>query len=88
MTTNLKSLINQGAIVLDVRTASEFNAGHSETAINMPLDQLGSKLETLQKEATIITVCLSGMRSQVATSILKANGFSHIYDGGSWTNFK
>jgi rhodanese-related sulfurtransferase len=47
------------------------------------LDELGRHLTKLKKDATIITYCASGMRSDSAKSILKSNGFAHVQNGGS-----
>lgn len=77
-------LIKNGAIILDVRSKGEYSGGHVKGSLNIPLDQLNSNLNKLNKEKVIITCCASGMRSGVAKSQLKAKGFSQVYNGGSW----
>lgn len=84
---NFEQLIHIGAILLDVRTKQEYARGHNTKSINIPLDELGNELEKLQKEVPVITVCQSGIRSRMAVSILKKNGFTEVYNGGVWSNF-
>ncbi len=83
---NAKTLIAQGAKVIDVRSKAEFASGHFEGAVNIPLDQIDQKASTLKKEQAYILCCRSGMRSGLATSKLKALGFTNVHNGGSWTS--
>ena len=84
----LEALLNNGAMLLDVRTKGEFANGHANNSKNIPLDELGESLHTLDKGQIIVVVCASGMRSSKAVSLMKKNGFSTCYNGGSWLNFK
>lgn len=81
---DIAQLIKDGAVVLDVRSKNEYKGGHVRGSVNIPLDQLSSNLSKLKKDKAIITCCASGMRSASAKSILKSNGFSEVYNGGSW----
>jgi phage shock protein E len=81
---NYKELINNGAIIIDVRTQHEFLGGHIKDSINIPLQNLNAQLSKLDKNKTIITCCASGIRSASARSILKSNGFADVYNGGAW----
>ena len=85
---DLKELLNSGALLLDVRTRGEYAGGHAKDSKNIPLDELGSSLQKLDKEQNIVVVCASGMRSGNAVSIMKRNGFTNCYNGGSWANFR
>ena len=73
---------NQDYIILDVRTPEEFNEGHIEGAVLIPVDELESRLNELPKDKPIITYCKSGGRSRNAASILVENGFTRVYDMG------
>jgi len=86
--TDFKELLNNGALVLDVRTRGEYAGGHVKNSKNIPLDELGKALPKLNKEQNFIVVCASGMRSANAVSIMKKNGFTNCYNGGSWVNFR
>lgn len=84
---NLSELVKNGAIILDVRSAGEFASGHIKGAINISVDSLKNNLAQLKdKNQTIITCCASGMRSSAAKSILSANGYSNVFNGGGWSS--
>ena len=79
-----QALLAAGAIVIDVRTPGEFNSGHIKGAINIPVDNIRSKVAELKKKGKpVITCCRSGARSGVAAGILKQNGIE-AYNGGPW----
>lgn len=79
-------MLEQGAAVIDVRTKSEFAAGHVAGSINIPLDQISSKINELKKHKAIIVCCRSGNRSAQAKNILQSSGISNVVNGGSWQN--
>jgi len=83
----LKEKIANGGLLLDVRTKGEFAGGHAKGAKNIPLDQLSGSLSKLDRTKPIVAVCASGMRSGSAVGLLKNNGFTEVYNGGSWTKF-
>ena len=86
---DLKQLVKEGAIILDVRSVGEYNSGHIKGAINIPLDQLRNHLNKISnKEKTIITCCASGMRSASAKSILKSYGYANVHNGGGWSSLQ
>ena len=76
-----------GAVIIDVRTKGEFASGHIKGSINIPLDTVASKANTLDKNKVIITCCASGMRSASAASMLKSKGFE-TYNGGGWSSLQ
>ena len=86
--TDFKALQQQGAVIIDVRTAGEFNSGHIKGSINIPLDSIRLKINDIKKKGKpVITCCASGMRSGSATSILKQAGVE-AYNGGSWMSLQ
>lgn len=87
-TVNYKELVNNGAIIADVRSAGEFRAGHIPGSKNFPLDNIRAKVAELKKlNKPVITVCRSGARSGMAKGILKSAGIE-VYNGGPWTSLK
>ncbi|WP_027375916.1 rhodanese-like domain-containing protein [Kaistella palustris] len=82
-TVDFKSLVENGAQIIDVRTPAEFSGGHVGNSKNIPLQNLGSELNKLDKKKPVITCCASGMRSASAKAILKQKGFE-AYNGGGW----
>lgn len=82
---DLAELVKEGAIILDVRTKSEYTQGHIRGSINIPLDKLHVNLNKLKgKSKPVITCCASGSRSASAKGILTSNGFTNVHNGGSW----
>lgn len=85
---DIPKLVKEGAIIIDVRTKSEFQAGHIEGSQNIPVDQIKKEAQRLKAlNKTIVTVCRSGNRSAVAKSTLTTAGVE-VYNGGAWTNLK
>lgn len=76
------ALHNKGALVLDVRNAEEFAGGHIVNARNLSLDTLADKLDTLKKyrEKPVIVVCETGSRGAQATKLLKAQGYTSVFN--------
>ena len=84
----MAKLVEQGAVIVDVRTKGEYQTGHVEGSKNIPLDVIQTEAEKLKKlNKPIITVCRSGNRSGMAKSILSAAGIE-VYNGGAWTSLK
>jgi rhodanese-related sulfurtransferase len=82
-------LVRQGAIIMDVRTKNEFVGGHIKRSVNIPVNMLSSNLSRFKdKDKAIITCCATGMRSGSAKSILKSNGYTQVYNGGSWSGLQ
>lgn len=85
---DLGELIANGATIVDVRTPGEYRSGHVKGSVNIPLDQLQKNLKKISKSKPVITCCASGNRSGSAKSILKANGFAEVHNGGSWMSLR
>lgn len=82
-----KEKIKAGALVLDVRTASEYQGGHYQGAVNIPLNELPGRLgELKEKTRPLVVYCASGMRSARAAEILKTAGFTDVTNAGGLGN--
>lgn len=79
---NYQVLIEKGALVIDVRTAQEFNAGHVPGSKNIPLHLLNEQKKAF-KGKEIILVCRSGARAEQAKQVLSRSGFI-AHNAGSW----
>jgi rhodanese-related sulfurtransferase len=73
-------LLNQGAVLVDVRSRAEFDGGHIIDARHVPQEELAQAGESLKrfKDKVVITCCESGMRSGAATRVLQAQGFTKV----------
>ena len=84
----LQEFLQQGAVIVDVRTPQEFSSGHLNGSKNIPLNILLSNVEEIKRLGKpIITVCQSGMRSGSAKSFLQSKGVK-VINGGSWSGLK
>jgi phage shock protein E len=83
-TTNLQSIIDEGAFLVDVRTPDEFAEGHVKGSVNIPLDRVTVELAKFENKKNIIVFCRSGNRSGQAKNILSQNGFTNVTNGGTW----
>jgi phage shock protein E len=68
--------------LLDVRTVEEFNGEHLANAANISVDVLASRLSEVPTNQSIVVYCRSGNRSRQAAEILRANGYTNVYDLG------
>ena len=66
-------------VILDVRTVSEFEDGHIEGAINIPIDEFPTRLDELSKDDELLVYCRTGNRSSSAVTILLDSGYTKIY---------
>ncbi|MDR5658454.1 CoA-disulfide reductase [Serpentinicella sp. ANB-PHB4] len=79
----VNDLVENGALLLDVREEIELDLGHIEKAINIPLHQLRDRLNELPKDEIIYVFCQVGLRGYLAARILSQAGFKvKNLDGG------
>jgi NADPH-dependent 2,4-dienoyl-CoA reductase/sulfur reductase-like enzyme/rhodanese-related sulfurtransferase len=74
--------------LLDVRTPQEFASGHIPGAVNIPVDDLRSRLGELPHERKIAAYCQVGQRGYLATRILLQAGLSAVNIGGGYKTYK
>jgi rhodanese-related sulfurtransferase len=85
---DFKDLLTQGAQIIDVRSPGEYKSGHIKGSVNIPLQNINGQLSRISKDKPVITCCASGIRSASAKSILTANGYSAVYNGGGWMSLQ
>lgn len=83
----LPELKKNGALFVDVRSAAEFASGNAPGTINIPLQELGSRLNEIPKSAPVVLCCASGTRSGMAKLLLKKNGYPTVHNIGTWRKF-
>lgn len=81
-----RELINNGAIIIDVRTPQEFKSGHAKGSKNIPLQSLSKSISKL-KNKEVILVCRSGGRAASAKSTLSKHGIT-AHNAGAWQNLR
>ena len=90
---DVKQLIANGALVLDVRNQDEWDAGHLASAKLLPADQVAGKLDTVEtwaggKDKAIVVHCKGGGRAGRVRSVLLAAGFTNVINGGGYDALK
>lgn len=81
-------LVAKGALLLDVRTPSEFASGHLANAVNIPVQELEQRIgEAGPKDRPIVVYCRSGRRSAMAKSMLEKAGYAKVLDIGPMSNW-
>lgn len=78
--------LRHGAMVIDVRTAGEFVAGHLPVAVNLPLSEIETNLSrrVKDKNQVLLLHCQTGARSGQARKILHAIGCPNVFNMGSY----
>ena len=80
----------EAPLVLDVRSTNEFAAGHIPQALNIPHDELRSRLSELptDRDQTIVVHCHAGPRAEQAEAILIESGYTDVRDlEGHWSGW-
>lgn len=74
------ALAEQGALVLDVRTPAEYAAGHVPGAVNVPYDELSSRIDEIdaRRGGPVVVYCEKGPRASKASAVLTDAGFSSV----------
>ena len=83
-------MIEQGALLIDVRTTEEFEQGHVEGALNIPyqeIDKLMSAIGTY-KTRPVVVYCRSGNRSGKAKVVLETKGYTNIFNATGYEALK
>ena len=80
--------IPEGAVILDVREPSETANGKIPGSVNIPLGQLRTRLNEIDKNRLIVCSCQVGLRGYLAERILKQNGFNAANLSGGYLTWK
>lgn len=71
------------AVVVDVRTPGEYMGGHVAGSINIPLNEVPTRVDEFKEMGKVVLCCASGGRSGQATMFLQQYGIECV-NGGSW----
>jgi rhodanese-related sulfurtransferase len=81
----IKQAIREGAVIIDLRTAYEYDQGHIPQSLNIPVDRIKAnigRIKGLQKP--VILCCSTGSHCWEVANILRAAGVPQVISGGSW----
>ncbi len=75
---NEMDTIRQGDLLIDVRRSDEYIAGKIDTAINIPIDELRTRLSEISRDQNVFIYCEAGLRGYLAQRILSQNGYKNV----------
>ena len=70
--------------ILDVSTKEKYRKSHIKGTVNIPYDEINSKLEEIKNMQPVIICCATGELSKYSYDLLKRKGLKEIYNGGNW----
>ena len=77
----VKEMVQKGAFLVDVRTPEEFASGTVKGAVNIPIDEVESRVKEFERKPSVIVFCRTGRRSGQAKNILEAHGIPNVING-------
>ena len=78
-----KSMLSNGALMVDVRSENEYAAESIDGSVNLPLEDLDQHVDKF-KQGDCLIFCNSGTRSQIALQKLKGHGIENVHDLGAY----
>jgi phage shock protein E len=81
----IRQVLQEGGVVIDLRTAYEFDQGHIPRSLNIPVDRISVNIVRIRDLGRPIVLCCgNGTQCRDASAILKRAGIERVYNGGSW----
>jgi rhodanese-related sulfurtransferase len=69
---------DDSTVVLDVRSPEEYAAGHVPGAVNIPYDQVASRIAEVPKDKDVLLYCKTGRRAGIAAEVLAGQGYTRL----------
>jgi phage shock protein E len=83
--TGIRQALREGGVVIDLRTAYEYDQGHIPRALNIPIDRIKGSIGRIKDlKKPVILCCSAGVQCREAAEILRAAGVTQVYNGGDW----
>ncbi|MDO8281408.1 MAG: rhodanese-like domain-containing protein [Thermodesulfovibrionia bacterium] len=85
-----RKMIDEGAVIIDVRSENEYQTSHLDSTVNIPLPELKDKIgkTVADKGKVVLLHCRSGSRSFAGKRILKSMGYENVFNLGSFKRAK
>jgi rhodanese-related sulfurtransferase len=84
-TASVRQALQEGGIIIDLRTAYEFDQGHVPRALNIPIDRIRMSIDRIRAlKKPVILCCSAGVHCREAADVLRAAGIIRVYNGGDW----
>lgn len=78
--TEIRALVESGALIIDGREEHEYQEGHIKGAVNIPMSQFRERLSEIPKDQPVYIHCLSSQRSYNMVRALGMLGYDHVYN--------
>src|SRR5882724_563471 len=83
----IREALQAGAVVIDLRTAYEYDQGHIPRSLNIPVDRVRANIQRIRDlKKPVILCCAAGVHCREAADILREAGIGEVHIGGSWEN--
>ena len=81
----IREALQQGAVVIDLRTAYEYDQGHIPRSLNIPIDRIRDSIDRIRDlRRPVILCCATGGHCWEAAAILREAGIQRVINGGDW----
>ena len=81
----IKQALREGAVVVDLRTAYEYDQGHVPRSLNIPVDRIKANIDRIRGlNKPVILCCSAGNHCWEAAEILRNAGITRVINGGDW----
>jgi phage shock protein E len=81
----IRQVLQEGGVIIDLRTAYEFDQGHIPRSLNIPVDRIPVNIIRIRDlNKPVILCCGNGMHCRDAQAMLKRAGIEQVYIGGIW----
>jgi phage shock protein E len=83
----LKTKLDEGGQLIDVRTPFEFNQGALHGAVNMPIDRFQALMKKIDQKKPVLLYCRTGARSEMVKQYLEQLGYDQVHNIGGINQF-
>jgi len=81
----IRQALREGAVIIDLRTAYEYDQGHIPRSLNIPIDRIRANIIRIRDlKKPVILCCSNGAHCWEAAEILRNAGITRVQNGGSW----
>jgi phage shock protein E len=81
----IRQALQEGAVIIDLRTAYEYDQGHIPRSLNIPADRIRANTDRIRDlRKPVILCCTTGNHCWEAAEYLRSAGLTHVYNGGNW----
>ena len=82
---SIRQALREGAVIIDLRTAYEYDQGHIPRSLNIPIDRIRANIVRIRDfRKPVILCCGTGAHCREGAEILRTAGITPVYNGGSW----